>query len=558
MWTSTAFCLQVLLSSTLIYSSQVKQLNSSLTTEIERECRAKCGGNSTDQCSCDVRCRITGNCCEDLPLKCPEIFLESFSVFQNFVELLQECIIDFNMYLLVSGCPNSANSTHSSVSGDSYVTKEHSSFSLGVFDRLLKQVPVTDLASGFTFKNISIYRCNNFLDDKMEFWDIYFDLFELEKDGMFPHDTLSKIDFVFYPPLALENTLKKAQCHINFLRPEVEIPKSTYRAIFASSFLNGYERLCDSCVNKNNTTVTDSIKPTFKKLYTEFPIVARFENHHLIFEPVDHNSLILEWSYLNCTASEAEVIEPGKPVIKCSSPLCNTMFNQRPDGQCKLMYTLQVAVPDDGIPMTSTFLEQLPGFLACYLSQVARLDVENKWRISETSYNGGFGKLFFVTQLLLFSTSEIDFDKFPDTASVYFSFFADAIYLLRRYRRTIHIPDVNITGEKNLIQHFQYKNLAQLNVYSSIFESPSYVQNTSLIPVCAAALFRWHLENPPFLDMTLKCAYVSSLSETLSAKESLQAHNATCLRMFTFPVNSVNKISTSSAVYLLLSLCLFF
>ncbi|KAK0040029.1 hypothetical protein Bpfe_030542 [Biomphalaria pfeifferi] len=301
------------------------------------------------------------------------------------------------MYLLVSGCHNSANSTHSSVSGDSYVTKEHSSFSLGVLDRLLKQVPVTDLASGFTFKNISIYRCNNFLDDKMEFWNIYFDLFELEKDGMFPHDTLSKVDFVFYPPLALENTLKKAQCYINFLRSEVENPKSTYRAIFALSFLNDYESLCDSCVSKNNTTVTDSIKPTYKKLYTEFPIVARFENHHLIFEPVDHNSLILEWSYLNCTASEAEV-----------------------------------AVPDDGIPMTSTFLEQLPGFLACYLSQVARLDVENKWRILETSYNGGFGKLFFVTQLLLFSSSEIDFDRFPDTASAYFSFFADAIHLLRR------------------------------------------------------------------------------------------------------------------------------
>ncbi|KAK0051566.1 hypothetical protein Bpfe_018955 [Biomphalaria pfeifferi] len=97
-------------------------------------------------CSCDVRCPVYRNCCEDFPTECPLVYKESLKRFGHMLDLQVDCL-ELTQRLSIVGCPNQRNYTRAVFDQDSF------------FD-LFTNTPVTDVTTGLVFANRDIFNCN--------------------------------------------------------------------------------------------------------------------------------------------------------------------------------------------------------------------------------------------------------------------------------------------------------------------------------------------------------------------------------------------------------------
>ncbi|KAK6989208.1 death inducer-obliterator 1 [Biomphalaria glabrata] len=556
LWTEKFLDVWILLVSSFLIHSRPSCQQFNDFAPLNGKCVDRCGDLSQSHCSCDVRCKVTGNCCRDFQQACPEVFEESVTVFRDFVHLIQEC--DPNGYLLISECPNDKRNTKFVIDEEANIASKSTSSRM-VF-RLFHKIPVTDLNSGFTFKNLSIFKCNSMPDANLTYWKINFDKFDLSKQGELTNDALLKVDFSIFPPSKLQMSKRNTLCSSEKSTSKKLKESQDATRYLSTSLLKGFDSLCGLC-SKNHVPTADKSRSGFRHQFT-FPILASLEKNQLIFqiEASYAGSEIIPWYYLNCSDSTKGNTGNVTYVTECSVLSCNINFEKRPDGQCKRIYILQLALPEDDVPMTNLFLQHLSYFLECYLTTYAGYDVFDRWHISEQLYNSDLQREFYVTQLLLFSVTEISISKNLDSTLKYFTHFAKAFHYLRWYRTTLNISKVQTSDEKPTLRSFNFENLPIFHMNSHFFVSPSTNEKkTTLLPVCARFVPKSSLKYPALDDVFLECAFMSDGRGFFSYQEQkLASHNDTCLRIFNFPKNIGKKLSVSLLFYFCYTVGLFF
>ncbi|KAK6972471.1 carbohydrate sulfotransferase [Biomphalaria glabrata] len=128
-------------------------LNTTIQLERLMSCRNRCRRSQpllysgyNDDCSCDVRCPVYRNCCEDFLTECPLVHKESLKRFRHMMDLQVDCLEMANTLAIV-GCPHQTNYTRKLINQDS-------------FSDVLDNTPVTDVATGLVFANMEIYNCH--------------------------------------------------------------------------------------------------------------------------------------------------------------------------------------------------------------------------------------------------------------------------------------------------------------------------------------------------------------------------------------------------------------
>lgn len=189
-------------------------------------CVGACGQFRSMPCSCDERCPVYNNCCEDYLFVCSPPDNRNVSMFHN---AQTECL--WNDLLLIAQCPATASN------------RTDVKRCLQYQENFEDLVPVTDTRLGLHFRNSACARCNG-LDDIVR-WEA---------------NMSCQVDLPENPENAF-HFIKTKRCDVNFQAPVVEgvhLPTAVRCVQTGSRYCNirAYSSLCGafaSYVKMKNT-----------------------------------------------------------------------------------------------------------------------------------------------------------------------------------------------------------------------------------------------------------------------------------------------------------------
>ncbi|KAI8771611.1 hypothetical protein BgiBS90_027146 [Biomphalaria glabrata] len=514
-----------------------------LTSHVQKgTCHNNCG--SFTACSCRTNCRIHGTCCKDFEEACPSMASNAQVEFQQFVELIQEC--EFHNFLLVSTCPSKAeeqlhpgqNQTDQNVIPIS-TTLRNITNGQGLDARLFRSSPITDLDSGFTFKNASIYLCNKLPGKNLLFWDIYLETIQLDERGILFFESLSKIVSISFPPLELTRSSKNTLCIYDFeMSPDFGIVEKKNSSRFMTPLLRGYEslcRLCDWSFQQSSSLEKKDISRC------EFSVIASLEYDKVKFsgqEPGGHNSL--PWQEIHCPIVETKMEQNGS---RCHIISCYESFQKISSSRCQGMYILQIAIPHDGRSIGNNFLNKLPNFLECFLNQYSGYNVKNRWPVSELFYDTQSQQVYYATQLQMYSDNLIavwNSTEFMD----HLSRLAKAITFLKAFRRS------------NVLEYSKTQLAEQARAATFKWDGPRTknikpLSEHGIELVCANIKDKEKQKFPAFYTRTFHCDNVPVL-QSYNVTEQNDTEKNICQNFFEFSGQSRNRSSRLILMILIL------
>ena len=135
-------------------------------------CFQRCGEDATFPCSCDEKCVVHKNCCEDLPNTCPDLYGFATSKFEHLSFASVRCD-EMSAVFMIESCPSTSNQNIAKLTDSQryfdnapsrLLSKGHSIESrarkISSVSEVLSNAPVTDYDTGIVFANSSIYECN--------------------------------------------------------------------------------------------------------------------------------------------------------------------------------------------------------------------------------------------------------------------------------------------------------------------------------------------------------------------------------------------------------------
>ncbi|KAH9514936.1 hypothetical protein Btru_021437 [Bulinus truncatus] len=506
-------------------------------TYLDLNCQNKCqDGVTGSDCSCDIWCRLSRNCCRDLQQICPEIYIESGALLARFLHLIQECTDD--NYLLVSGClPDyETYSRHFNRNdADLEVSLQFSNIlkGRGAVQHIFRQIPVTDLTSGFTFKNLSVYQCNALPGNKPLFWEVYSQTFNLAAGGEIPFDIIKPLDIISFPPEHLEKSSLNCN-HKDIFRKlisDIDTPvesKNQFEIIYQDINV-----LCAVCQNMtlsfvNNENYTEKHKHAFA-------VVASFEKNKFKFQLQENEAArsSSKWTALECNnPANTETTDGSSPV--CSIISCTPPFTKSYNGFCKKVNVLQLAIPSDVFPLNRSHIRHLSGFVQCFLNRYAGYDLLDQWRETRTFYDSRLDRIFYVTQLMMYVDDNVDLTDNMDTVALHFRSFAEVIKALKFNISQQPAESIRNSPEVSSLIHIVTEDSKDSYLFFDGLNFPIAInEDTKLIPVCASVLSN-HDENfPPFFSVKLSCVYVPEDVMNNSTMEKEMDKNI-CVKLLTF------------------------
>ncbi|KAI8773625.1 hypothetical protein BgiBS90_026043 [Biomphalaria glabrata] len=146
----------------------------------EESCQNICGKWQDLPCSCDPKCLVFGNCCEDFDVECSGMAEESKSKYAGLLHSEVKCI---NSIFVITSCSVADSGSQNSTSLErmkklDVQTKQGELF----IDFLLNDTPVLDISTGFSFINKTVFSCNRGNLSNALNWDIIVKTFEIIYD----------------------------------------------------------------------------------------------------------------------------------------------------------------------------------------------------------------------------------------------------------------------------------------------------------------------------------------------------------------------------------------
>ncbi|KAI8786603.1 hypothetical protein BgiBS90_011741 [Biomphalaria glabrata] len=496
-------------------SSLTQKMQNNISVSTNGSCFGRCNNYSSFKCSCSVRCQIDGNCCQDFQETCPQTFNQSIARFSEFLQSLQEC--KYSEYLMISRCPSENYSTQQPSSSFQFdntsglisealqnIAEGHGAVSL-----LFRHVPVIDLDSGVTFKNLTIYHCHNMSGRNLFFWDVYIDNFQLGSHGELSFKSLSQAEFEVFPPKKLEEVESLLMCSKDqklFYKLSWEYSKSQFHT--KAKTLKEHSSLCDLCSNHN-----ESIEENYlMEKIASFPMQASFFVDHFDFNYVDSYNGYKKpiWKKLICYNPKNE---SKSNVSYCEMDGCLDLYVQIRNGECKIEYLLELAVPEDDSLISTKFINRLTFYIECYLKSYADYDIINFLNDSYLYYNQNLGKIFYNTNFLLYSYTEVDIENNLDNVIYHFTNFATVIQSLKALRSEIQRSYTVSPPDFNTISSLTVEDSPKLYQLPAPFVLPKFNKlnesKDQIIPVCLYISPVFSLLSIPKSNLLLDCVYIS-------------------------------------------------
>ena len=375
-------------------------------------CKDHCGVVNQNGCSCSTMCLVDNNCCEDFTQECPLIAQKGRDKYVEMSTLNSTCRAE-NIFVL-SGCPDNGDRSFEKWRRNynlTQVLREVSLFdgnriqqclietekyhkflkqfttkatvetdltkSVAIEKDMLMALYITDLSSGIVYENLDTFVCNAKATSLPCVWSIRgFPQF----GSIARFDTMTINSLFQSPPLFQkdeyipESTLRicshdaQASCPRNSIyfsetlkqkcqsfRSEVKFFGAKNRANIKryQYFLNRY---CFYCIYGPEYVVMDvnvkNINPSLASLLSiDNDNKVRISAISSIFEPSP-------WRTAVCDPEED---------LQCRAITCNEGFILRPDGNCKELKTLHLAMKMPGTNLTAKESKNLVKLLQCVL-----------------------------------------------------------------------------------------------------------------------------------------------------------------------------------------------
>ncbi|KAK6989171.1 death inducer-obliterator 1 [Biomphalaria glabrata] len=460
---------------------------------------------SSSICSCSIMCRIEKNCCEDYMGICFEHFNTNIANYLTLLDLVKEC--KYSTYLIISECPSEKRNSQIFDSDNAFVgfsqmfDSNNASIDFSqMFEnlangthtlvQLFQQVPVTDLETGFTFKNISIYQCHEMSERQSLFWNVFMENFGHQSGVGWQFNPLSEIRFEVFPPSVgeAEGILKCSDKKKMFY----QTAPSKYEYIHSDyEILKGrpIDHYCDLCSTGNEVLKKNYETEELKRLQGTYPVVTSYMpwNNTFKLELVPNLKEYENILWKSMTCSNLNTKENNVSSV-CKIDLCNKKVWTTEKGECKYLHHLKLAVLEEEL-ISTTFVNQLTFYVECYLTLYAGYEIVNMWNDTKIFYNPRFEKMFYVTDYIVLSDSRIYIHGDNDEMLLHFTHYAKLIQTLSGIRAGMATKDLQKPPGLRSIGSLILEDLDNMHFVYHYFTVPTI--NTlngtkrQILPVCA-------------------------------------------------------------------------
>ncbi|GFN84721.1 hypothetical protein PoB_001122700 [Plakobranchus ocellatus] len=451
-------------------------------------CQGRCGKKFSFPCSCSPTCVVYGTCCFNLTKDCPHVWEIGNSRFDHLRGANFYC--DEYVYKIAS-CPkldqvhaerkekglenarlsimktgnrsfttkNSSDDT-ASTPGSSMLNGYHSSDSnpresfIKRLQNAFALAPVTDLDTGFTFKNKAIYDCNNMPESSALPWSLKFDYDFISPTKLedFDHTkTLNEYqtdldEQIFADHSCMPNIIETCNqtTHLEMIDEMMYADEYHKSALVLCS-----EILSEVCYRNKFYAFCNEGRHGRFKLYLKNKMKFKWADFHVLMSLSDPNTFSFRlsnppstnalrirfpWSHAKCSISEKdsfsvtgrtadrESVDSEKRSV-CSVTCGDPRFTVRPDGLCKAEHVALLAVADDGLaPLCSSAMTGMARFLVCGLEREVKSLRKADFGTSSVSvmFDSSLNKSLYVVKIKV---------ALPQTSHWVFSSTADDLYI---------------------------------------------------------------------------------------------------------------------------------
>ena len=381
----TSFCLGA------VAISESKKLES---------CVGKCGRSQMSPCSCDVRCVVYTNCCEDLEIVCPDIFSQGRQLFHRQIGADVICL---DNYFAVASCPlGKTNDTETNITVEYALDFLDASFSVRkskqqhFFWQGISKAPITEISTGLNYVNISIFRCFSDNESDAEFWNVQF-LVKYFQHLSHLTRFIESVSIYTTPLYSPSNVLTHSQCVQDFLVDHCEKDSNIQYVLGVNQSREIYTT--NSEWPKKCSDFFSFVEINKKKFKNKYCVWCQGGRHKHMIHPevltkitsrprrsyvsvaVNKDKLILTYTY----GDTRYLREDWRPFGSwrrgichihvpfatndsgCEVLTCSRDYIPRPSGKCAIVYGLAVGFPEDDFPMTQRQLHNLDSLITCVL-----------------------------------------------------------------------------------------------------------------------------------------------------------------------------------------------
>ncbi|KAK6989273.1 hypothetical protein BgiMline_012480 [Biomphalaria glabrata] len=498
--------------------SSVDNDNTTAVKDTIITCESMCGQWSSTPCSCDHRCLVLGNCCERFASDCSETARESKNKYALLLHSKVSC--DFDAFV-ISSCPedgqlNKNVDNVNNVNSKPYLELLKNTQTINInnrldlVDSLQSTTPVTDLSTGFTFINKTIYDCNKWNDSVPALWTRMVGLinFNIKENSLAALNVAeNKFDGSFRPPSSLgKYSLRPAcsklivtTCELqNYSRAQLEKCTS-----FVSHVHDGHKvyknRHCAECSGAQRILPGIPGQVNNESFHGfNFPMMISLSENIITFS-INNIEARPAWDVIECDLRGANKTDEE---LACLIKSCSSCCTKRPDGLCKKKKILNIALP---FYVLNTEMRKLGEFIHCFLTNVVKLDVFGESKITKVKNMKQLRGTFYLFEILIFEFSNFSGLSHGDISRNYLSL---AVEMFQLY--SAMLTNVNQTHDQ------QIQRLAHPNRHSDSAHVCIYVSDKTDV-----------ITNKE-TDKKFRCIDVFSINVTQHQEDSSRHERSVC------------------------------
>ena len=408
--------------------------------QVIQSCRNKCGQVIQVPCSCDFKCIVLGNCCEDIDAVCPGMIEQGRRLFRLQSLATIECIghkrivTTCHKYDVPVQLGNQTTSANDPLKRqlDAQIIKimqqepfenttadqDRHTLRMERFQNIIKNPFVTDISTGFIYLNKTVFDCFSTATSKPVTWLTQFRIPSITYTPVTAQSVAETLDFIEYispfPKDSIDHNnnaycLKAGtmggleyidscnngsfqewteQCNTGFISLVVVVV-----ARRPDYFKNRY---CAYCyVGKdNNLGIIPLTYPRTNRHPMMFTVAIRIQNGDVRLSHADKDlNHHISWTEAVCDTSLNE---------ECRIVGCNKGFVKRKLGLCEELTYAEFAITGDEFPVLLSHYASFKPYMACVLSKV--FDVSEHKNIVSIQLDRKTNRPLVVLQFYYFSS----------------------------------------------------------------------------------------------------------------------------------------------------------
>ncbi|KAK6991324.1 Aquaporin-7, partial [Biomphalaria glabrata] len=394
-------------------SISVNTTDTDLRKKVIDSCRNSCGKWRVLPCSCDSKCLVYGNCCEDFELECSDIVQESKTKFTSLVHSSVKCMDDT---FVIASCAdkkvfidNSSSSSTTRRNVNALPGYEWSDIEL-----LRNLVPVTDLSTGFTFINKTVLKCHNGNLSSAVHWDVAVNdiknifnitfqkilIENVHNDKVYTQYTSPRENSDIFMTSSCSDgsvgTCLKEDHPLDFkCKSFISYVKNTQSRVFN----NKYCAYCNGFVETSNLAKTKRNKHELN-----FDVLMSVNEGTIKLIPRAPVGVILfnKWEKIECRENVIEMVNNYLNTSRHCDIICSQGFTYHAKKICKKSLILEMAISANVFSFRNPNMTILTDYVMCFLDRILQLEVHSLLNFSQVNHFYGNNGSFCLVEILIY------------------------------------------------------------------------------------------------------------------------------------------------------------